>query len=182
MRHIKLLILFFSICFSAAGQTSWSHYNDSMMNKTFQFYDSCKSLISTKTVTSKQTKIDKSLLKFANKFYNMDLTLSDLTEISKKYKNKSFKVRQIDDKSVCTFTPYTEGNIRIWFEATVSDNTLKEKKISIETKTKTMCEGDPDYFPLCWFDFVYINKYLLKIVNFPVPVKPYSGNLTITKN
>jgi hypothetical protein len=182
MRHFINLIALVLLNLTAAGQVnSCFNANDSAIKKTFDYWSGhCKTLRSSRAISKKQIKIDSSLISLANKIYNHILTLEEIKKLSKKFSNKRFTVSKKDSIESFDFRPYTEGNLRFYFEGKSVNNKLLSVKFSIGTNTKTGCEN-PQECCLQYFDFIYIRDNFLNQINFPLPLKSYLSDLVIEK-
>jgi hypothetical protein len=180
MRDFIIIIVLVLHSLTTAGQVNTCFTaNDSAIKKVVDYFSEyCKTLKSSKAISKKQIKIDRSLISLANQIYNHVLTLEEIKKISKKFSNKEFTVSKKDSIESFYLRPYTEGNLRFSFEGNSVNNKLVSVKFSLGTNTKTGCENPPECC-LQYFDFIYVRDNFLNQINFPLPLKSYLSDLVI---
>ena len=175
------IVLLICLRFISYGQDyDWYSYNDSTFQKTISSYSEyCTPLNSSKKVGKRQLKLDKKLIEIANQLYRIS-TFDELEKIQKKVKKFSTNNTFKDSVMPIYFYPYSDGNLRITFQAEEINHFIIRKRITIGTNTKTGCK-EKNECCLSYFDFIYIYDYLLKDIKFPMPLKPYTTDLIVER-
>lgn len=156
-------------------QNKWEAPNDSCYQRIKEFYNSCTTIRSNKTISKKKLRIDKKLINLINRVYSTeDLKKDFFDKLIKKYKNGKVHLFQKDGIETMEFNANAEGNLYVSIKVVLTNGTLKSGKIYLATKTKVLCNEDVMY--VNGLDFLYLYRFI-HLANFPMDFKPHQSNL-----
>jgi hypothetical protein len=165
------------------GQSSFYQRNDSVVTKLYNHFSSCQTLASSRQFNETILRIDRSVVNMSNDLYNNVFTKKQLQDLSKKYSEtiygQTLYTKEVGDTEKIFFTPYFNGNLIIFYHADIVKDSIVSFEMGFSTNSKVDCNTSGNI--VHYFDFLYINKYFLKNIDFPLFVEPWTADVIISR-